>query len=272
MFDRSKYTFSISAMSLVTGFILSLLLYSCPSHKEDIKDEQIRISNPESSNTSDSLVNSIQGNISLKDIATKPFSVILTGMPNHRLVPVYKIQDEEKRESRGSSSSGYSSDYSGYASDAVEHFMPGIDILFGYKLLNLAHYDLKTEGLNLFFNHPVLVKTLYYPAFIQDSIDKKPVSRDYYLISVYDEDTNKDSLINRKDLRRFYHFGADGTTKTLLVPANYSVIHSQYDSQNDLMYIFARQDVNKNGMAEEKEPIHIFWIDLKAPKPAKLLY
>jgi len=144
--------------------------------------------------------------------------------------------------------------------------------LYGFNLLNIAHYDMKSEKLKFLFDRPALVKTLYYPSTVQDSIDKKPINRDYYLISVYDEDTNKDTLINRKDLRKFYYFDASCTIKTQLVPNDYSVVRSQYDYKNDVMYIFAKQDTNKNGTGDIKEPTHIFWIDLKAPFKAKKMY
>jgi len=171
----------------------------------------------------------------------------------------------------GNQISNYSDDCYGYSSDELDEYMPGIDIIYGINLINIAHYDLKTETQNLFFNHPVLINTLYYPSFIQDSIDNKPINRNYYFVSVYDEDTNKDSLINRKDLRRFYHFN-ENVTKTYLIPSDYSAIHSQYDSGNDLMYIFSRQDTNKNGTAENNEPIHVFCVNLKTPVPAKRIY
>lgn len=245
-------------------FICSLFLLSCNTKRES-KEEQISVNPSDTQSNPDSILNSVQGNIAFSQIPTKPNAVILTGLANHRLVTVYKSKTEN-----GSSVSW--NDYSGDESEEMEHFMPGIDILYGYNLLNIAHYDFKTEKMNFLFNNPVLIKTVYYPAFEQDSINKKPINRDYYLVSVYDEDTNKDTLINKKDLRRFYCFDSTSTVKTLLVPADYTVIRSQYDSQNDVMYLFARQDSNKNGMGENSEPIHIFWISLKSPMKAKRLY
>jgi Ca2+-binding EF-hand superfamily protein len=103
-------------------------------------------------------------------------------------------------------------------------------------------------------------------------LHKQPINRNYYFVSVYDEDTNRDTLINRKDLRKFYHFDASGSVKTQLLPPHYSVFRSQYDSQNDVMYLFARFDTNKNGRTENKEPIHIFWLSLVDPQPAKRVY
>jgi hypothetical protein len=99
-----------------------------------------------------------------------------------------------------------------------------------------------------------------------------PINRNYYLVSVYDEDCNKDGFINRFDLRRFYYVDGVNQVKIQLIPPDYSVTRSQYDFQNDVMYIFAGHDENKNNKWEVKEPIHIFWIDLKNPAVAKRLY
>jgi hypothetical protein len=256
----------------VLSILLVLIVFvSCHSRKES-KLEQISVNTREYSDISDTSLRSIQGNAAFNQIATRPNSVIMTGLPEHRLVTIYKSRGDDNAMQENTYSSRYSEDYYTEASEGVEHFMPGIEILYGYYLLNIAHYDLKTGKLNYFFEHPTLVKILYYPSFEQDSIDKKPITRNYYLVSVYDEDTNKDTLINRKDLRRFYCFNADCTSKTQLIPADYSVMRSQYDSKNDIMYIFAKQDANKNGTGDKNEPVHVFWIDLKLPQQAKRLY
>jgi hypothetical protein len=150
--------------------------------------------------------------------------------------------------------------------------MPGIDILYGYNLLNLAHYDMVSGELNFLFERQTLIRTLYYPSYVQDSLGNKPINRNYFLVSVYNQDTNGDTLINRKDLRRIYHFNDSCTKKLMLVPADYSVMRSQYDPANDAMFIFARHDENKNGTADKDEPLNIFWISLKMPGAAKKLY
>jgi len=246
-------------------------LSSCKQKGEDKKDEQIRMSIDERSGN-DTGINSLNGNLSMNQIATIPSSVVLTGLSKHRLVPIYKAKEEETDKSNISYITGsWSGDEGGY-SEIESHFMPGIDVLYGYKLLNISHYDFVTEKSNYFFNRPVFIKSLYFPAFEQDSINKKPINRNYYIIPVYNEDTKKDTLLNRNALRKFYHFDSTSTVRTQLVPNDYSVIRSQYDSQNDLMYIFARHDKNKNGSSESNEPIHIFWFSLKKPELAKRLY
>lgn len=260
---------SFTNYKILTSLILFGLLVSCASKKDNNREEQI--SSHTEIATTDSFANSINGSVSLKQLTTLTNSVILTGLREHRLVPIYKYQNREKDKDKNFSY--FSKDYyNSTTSESVEHFMPGIDILYGYNLLNISHYDFKTEKSNYLFDRPVLIKTLYYPSVLQDSLDKKPINRNYYLVSVYDKDTNKDSLINKHDLRQFYHFDETCATKTLLVPADYSVLHSQYDFQNDVMYVFAKQDANKNGTGDVAEPIHIFWINLKIPLQAKKMY
>jgi hypothetical protein len=248
-------------------YIATLSLFIACS-KDKPKEEEIRITQTAPIDVDTTGINSIEGNVSFDQILSTPNRVVLTGLPPHRLITVYKTKEDAERDA-------YKSSYY-YDNDSederYQHFMPGIDLIFGYNLLNIAHYDLVGEKLNYLFDHPVLVKSLYYPSFEQDSIDDKPINRDYYLVSAYDEDTYIDTLLNRLDLRHMYYFDSQGGNRLQLIPADYSVERSQYDWQNDLMYIFARHDANKNGNADKKEPLHIFWIDLKKPTKAKRLY
>lgn len=254
--------------------VFSLLAISCS--RDRVVEEQVSavgVPEPTEFNPEDTL-NSVKGNLPLSSIATFPQKVILTGLPQHRLVSVYKQIPKEEKDDKSWKS--YYFDEDGWQSQEYEHFMPGIDLLYGYNLLNLAHYDMKTEQLNYLFNRPVLVKSVYFPSFEPDSVgekpNRKPINRDYFLISVYDEDTNNDTIINRHDLRRFYLFNASCDVKTQVIPGDHSVIRSQYDSGNDAMFVFARHDVNKNGRSEESEPLHVFWLSLKTPAAAKRMY
>lgn len=68
------------------------------------------------------------------------------------------------------------------------------------------------------------------------------------------------------DLRRFYSFDINADSKRPIVPTNYSVYKSEYDPDNDFVYIFAKLDQNKNGKIDELEPVNIFWVDLRNPE------
>lgn len=259
---------------LFPGFLclaMAAISFSCSREEKKMKEEQIAAPDmADETSGPDSTLNSVQGNMALSQIPSTPNAVILTGMPEHRLVTVYK--DKPSKNPSGERSWFYKGAYDDDVSSQEEHFMPGIDILYGYHLLNIAHYDLTNSKLNFMFKHPALIKTLYYPSVEKDSLNKQPVNRNYYLVSVYDEDTNKDTLINRKDLRRFYLFDSSTTVRTQLIPPDYSVIRSQYDAQNDVMYLYASFDANKNGTRDKGEPVCIFWFSLASPQKAKRLY
>ena len=258
----------MKTIQLLIFITFSCLLFSCSS-RDNQKVKGISLDqatqNSEDSNSKDK-----------KPLISRPSNVLLTGHADHRLITVYKVNFDSKRGKHYIGSNyfhrSYSYDYYDDTNPMHLHFMPGIEALYGFNLINIAHYNVETKERKNLFENPVFINTLYYPSLRQDSLNNEPITRDYYLVSVYDEDTNKDSLINQKDLRRFYHFNLNGLQRTNLISSDYSVLSSEYDSQNDLMFIFARLDQNANGKREEEEPIHVFWVDLKEPKIAERLY
>lgn len=256
--------------SAIHGVIILISISTFSCNKNKYKEKDFRQS-PEIEN-----VDEIEDKSIVESLPTKPSTVLLTAYPNHRLVTVYK-----ERLSRDSEFLFIDGNYfySSYSNESYEngnswhnHFMPGLEAVYGNNMYNIAHYDLSTKEKKHFFKDSVIVNTLYFPSFTQDTLLGKPVKRDYYLVSVYDEDTNNDSIINSNDLRRFYQFNLDVTNMSPLIPINYSVLSSEYDLQNDLMYIFAKLDENTNGMRDLDEPVHIFYLNLKMPSMAERLY
>lgn len=200
---------------------------------------------------------------------TQPRGVLMTDHPAHRLTPIFKvnIDKETKKPFTGNSGFHYSYNYSELGVEGINNwngnFMPGFAAVNGYNLVNVSHFNVVKDTQNTLFAAHVLINNLYFPAYSNDTLNGLPVERNFYLVSVYDEDTNQDGFVNFKDLRRFYQFDLDGKNKMAIVPPNYSVLSSEYDPQNDLMYITARLDENKNGQMDLLETAHIFWLDLK---------
>jgi len=207
---------------------------------------------------------------------TRPGNVLITGIPNYRLTTVYKVNVNERTKTTYIGSIHYHSDYSGienyFESNWNYNFIPGMEAAYGYNLVNIGYYDITTDERKTFFEDPVLIKTLYYPAFSKDTLKGEPVNRDYFLVSAYNEDTNEDGWINMNDLRRFYLFDKNAVQQKVLVPENYSVIKSEYDPANDYMYVFAKWDEDQNGKPDDPEPIHVFWIDLANPMQTGRVY
>jgi hypothetical protein len=258
--------------SLLTIFTLALifLITSCSNGKLE-KGFQV---SPTSVNSENDKADGLNRD-SLK-INTQPSNVLLTGVPNVRLTTIYKVNVNKKDNSPFIGSNSYYNRYEetdgNKGNNWNNNLMPGLEAVYGYNMVNISHYDIKENKQKYFFEKPVLVKTLYYPTFSKDTLNFKPVSREYFIVSVFNDDTNKDGFVNLNDLRRLYLFNINGEKEKELIPENYSVIKSEYDPDNDFMYVFAQFDSNNNGQQDEGEPIHIFWIDLKAPNQTGRTY
>ncbi|MCB9261773.1 MAG: hypothetical protein H6607_05300 [Flavobacteriales bacterium] len=248
---------------LITIFF-GLLISSCSDNKIDKKGFQV---NEITENEDGQKVVGLQ--IDSLKLETRPRNVLLTFNSEHRLTPIYKVNyDKRTNEPFTGSNEFHSSWVDEYeiGNNWNNNLMPGFEAIYGYNFVNISHYNHRTKTENKLFDKPVLIKTLYYPTFSKDTLNFQPVKRDFYMVSAYDEDTNEDGFINVKDLRRFYFFDINGQNKKALIPKIYSVMSSEYDSANDLMYVFARLDKNQNGQMESNEPLDIFWIDLKNPE------
>lgn len=209
-------------------------------------------------------------------LLSRPAPMLRTAHAAHRLLPVFKLRMNPYNEKYYIGGTQFHRAYGQHRHDSTNawhrHLIPGLEAIHGTDLLNLAHFNLETNQRTTFFQRPVLINTVYYPCIDQDTLKGNPVERDFYLVSVYDEDTNGDSLINRKDLRRLYHYNLDGVQLSRLIPANYSVQSSQYDQDNDMMVIVARLDEDEDGKRDVEEPIHVFWLNLADIKAAERMY
>lgn len=199
---------------------------------------------------------------------TQPSNVVLTGVPHIRLTTVYKVNFNLRDSSRFISNNNYlyrEQPLRELGNNWNGNIMPGFEGIYGFNLVNVSHFNFNTNSQHLLFKKPVLIKTLYYPSFTIDTLNNKPVKRNVIMVSAYNEDTNKDGYINLNDLRRFYLFSINGELLKPLIPENYSVFKSEYDPENDFMFVFARLDQNNNGQIEDQEPVNIFGINLNDP-------
>ena len=250
--------------STLSTIVLACLIFSCSESK--LEKNSIPLTDLKRNEQSGIIYGLYADSL---DVESRPRNVLLTGNDEHRLTPIYKV-DYDKRTNRPIiGSNHFHTSYwefdEGEGNQWHYNIMPGFEAVYGDNLINISHFNNRTQTENRFFDNSVIVKTLYYPAFSKDTLYHQPVLRSHYMVSVYDEDTNKDGLINSIDLRRFYFFDIDGENKKALVPKNYSVLNSEYDPANDFMYVYAKLDQNENGQMDYGEAVHIFWIDLKNP-------
>lgn len=206
-------------------------------------------------------------------ILTQPGDLLLTANPNIRLNTVFKIERNKKHQTLFWGSNAYHSSY--YDDEETRatsgniwngHLIPGFEAVYGYNMVNVSLANLSAKTTTLLFEKPTLIKTLYFPSALADTLAFKPVNRKFMMLSVYNQDTNRDGFLNTKDLRRFLWFDLDGQLKGSLIPDNYSVFKSTFDDVNDYLFVYARLDQNKDGSVATAEPIHLFWIDLNNPE------
>ncbi len=249
--------------NLLVILLAVILIQSCTAHRLEKKGFQVNeITEGEEGEKIVGL------KIDSLNLETRPRNVLQTKYANHRLSPIYKVNYNLKTGVPFAGSNSFQRSWGNNSDGNVwnRNFMPGLEAVYGYNFINISHFDRNTKLQNEFFEQPVLIKTFYFPAFSNDTLNHLPVNRDYYMVSVYDEDTNKDGFITVKDLRRLYLFNLNGKFVAPLIPKDYFVMNSEYDSPNDIMYVFAKKDANDNGQMEQEEPTHIFWIDLKNPE------
>ena len=251
------------------AFAICCFISSCSKRKLEEKGFQV-------GTESDTSVSANGFNKDSMRFETQPSSVLLTGISNVRLTTVYKVNlnKDDKTTFIGSNTFHYvySESEDRTALQWNHHIIPGFEAVYGYNMVNVSHFDITLNKQKSFFEKPVLIKTLYFPSFLQDTLNKSLINRNYFMVSTYNEDTNKDGFINPRDLRRIFLFKLSGERQKALVPENYSVLKSEYDSGNDFLYLFAKLDKNNNGKHEQSEPTHVFWVDLKDPNKTGRLY
>ncbi|MBL7787709.1 MAG: hypothetical protein JNM36_17510 [Chitinophagales bacterium] len=258
-----------------TIIVLLLLLTSCTHDK--LEEKGFPVATNTNTSTTTNAENTTENNGLQSDslrFETQPSNVLLTGLTNVRLISIYKVNTNRNDGTKfiGSNDFHYNDSELPKGNNWNNNLLPGLKAVYGYNLVNIAQFDIAKQQQKQFFSKPVLIKTVYYPTDTKDTLNYQPIKRDYCLVSVYDEDTNKDGFINLKDLRHFYLFDKNGEKQDTLVGTNYSVYKSEYDPDNDLLYAFARLDLDNNGQIDDTEPIHIFGINLKNPSKHFQLY
>ncbi len=256
---------------------LLLNLVGCGNEARQAQREELKVQ-ASAAGASGAVSAQLTDTTNWSSIATEPHELILTRHSQWRLLRLYRkghrpsssytFSRKLKRDEYSSSSYRY--DYGDLLLE--EDFMPGLDLLRGKQLLGVSVVDMNVSTQQPLFDRPILFYSLYLPSYNPDTVNGKPLIRSYYIVSAYDEDTNRDSVLNRKDLRHLYHIDLTGKQKTALLPPHYSVSRSQYDPGNDAMILFALHDANRNGRIDADEAMHVFWLSLRQPAPAKRVY
>lgn len=226
--------YSLTILTLAFVFLLS----ACKNDKPEAeKGFQV-------SNDAENTENETSDGLNFDSLfITRPGSVLLTGIKDVRLTTIFKVNLNKKNNTTYIGSNSFHYNYLDNEENPGNNwnnsYMPGIEAVYGYNMVNISYYNITENKQKNFFEKPVLIKTLYYPSFTSDTLNYQAVKRNFFLVSAYNDDTNKDGFINLKDLRRFFLFDINGKKQKALVPENYSVFKSEYDYDNDFMFVFA---------------------------------
>ena len=99
---------------------------------------------------------------------TRPSNVLLTGNPRYRLATIYKVNfNKDSTTFIGSNDFYYNYQSIGdkQGNQWNHNFMPGLETVYGYNLVNVSHFDIETQKQKFFFEKTVLIKTVYFPSF-----------------------------------------------------------------------------------------------------------
>ena len=118
----------------------------------------------------------------------------------------------------------------------------------------------------------VVLSFPFKDTILEAGMSKEDVGREERFLHIEVDSKDIDTLEEPKVLTNFKLVDKNGEKQDTLVGTNYSVYKSEYDPDNDLLYAFARLDLDNNGQIDDTEPIHIFGINLKNPSKHFQLY
>lgn len=121
-----------------------------------------------------------------------------------------------------------------------------------FKLL--THSDIKIKSINYLYR----IDTIH-------GVDK-------LIYKVVDADSNKDSYINDDDLVGLYTSRTNGNDFKRISPANQQLIDWETTDLQGLLYFRTMEDIDKNGMFDDKDRINLYEYDLVKEDTIKLIF
>ncbi|MBS4040430.1 MAG: hypothetical protein KGZ81_07505 [Flavobacteriales bacterium] len=98
--------------------------------------------------------------------------------------------------------------------------------------------------------------------FLRKHFEK--TQKPFLLMALYDQDTNKDQLINTNDIKAMYLSEIDGEKLTKISPDQMEWIDWNYQESLQRIYFRCVADTDQNGKFEKSDKVHYFYVDLKA--------
>jgi hypothetical protein len=130
----------LQAKNIFSGLILIAILLSCSRTK--IEEKGFSVSPETDKEVSEQVDGLVKDSLVIK---TRPSNVLLTGYPQYRLTTIYKINYNKRTETTFIGSDNFYYSYSNYGNDEGNNwnynFLPGLEILYGYNMVNVSLHN-----------------------------------------------------------------------------------------------------------------------------------
>ena len=158
-----------------------------------------------------------------------------------------------------------------YSSKTTENFSYTMSNFLDYEIQgmfdNLLFQDKTKDTLIAVSNRKLLISRVN---FLNDYFLK--VNQQVFLYEVYDQDSNKDGLIDGGDIKALFISDDMGKNFKKISIDRHELIDWQFIISTDRLYFRTVEDINKNGRFDSTDSIHYYYINVKDKTYSPITY
>ncbi len=241
--SKQLSTFNKTVFYIGIYFILIMFFTGCFSDNRNISYEEDE---------------NIEESIEQNDIMTDSSFMKMINMPIHFdsldyiIYPLSIFKNNDRKSSKRSydyEKWDYNSNYDNYNYETYDEYSGGF--------YNLVFQNSKTGEIKYLTDKRIRGSSFRYLREIYHKTGKK-----YLLLELKDADTNKDGLIDYKDITSLYICDISGNNFTKLSPENENLVNWKIDNQIGKIYFQTQKDINKDGFFDTADSTLLYFIDV----------
>lgn len=232
-------------------FIAIGLLASC---SDDQKQPKANYDKNSTTYPSDSA--SIFSDTTKTQIANLPISFDSTDVLLHISGFINTEELNKSFKNRISTSMGKSSDKYDETHFYTNEYQNSNSDYIGGWFSNIYFDDLSSNKQHLLTQQALFISDAYYLRKLGENKKKH-----YIIYSVYDKDSNKDNIINKKDVLSKYISKLDGNDFKKITPEGHDFIKGVFEEKSNRYYFITIEDTNKDGFFDKEDKYNYFYID-----------
>lgn len=133
--------------------------------------------------------------------------------------------------------------------------LPNNDCIRGW-FSNIYFDNLSDNKQQLLTNDALFISDAYYFRKLG-----KNKGLHYILYSVYDKDSNKDGIVDKKDLSSKYLSKLDGSNFKKITPEGHDFVNGIFEDKSNRYYFITLEDINKDGFFNKNDKYNYYYID-----------